>query len=573
MLACAESKWTVARDSHFEVFSQTTEPEARAAVVWLERLRTFFIQTRISSLHRNGNGRGPVRVIQFTSRQDYATVQPSQSADAFFLASPARDYVILSSPASLQSGILAHEYAHLVLHSLGIKLPIWFAEGVAEFFSTLHITDRECTIGGDLPVRRAALKHDWVPLGMLFSVDSAARLNRRQADVFYAESWALADMLIASPEYAARAPALIAELATGTDAQVLLRRIYGKSLETVEAELQTWLTQPKAALTLPSVSPEAEYVTTAAVSEFERNLLMADFLLASGRVTEAEQAYRELERDNKHSAPVYSALALIELQRGNREEARVQWARALELGVTDAAICFRYAELSEDANAPGSDVRAALVQALDLAPAFDDARYKLALLEYRVGNYPESVKHLRMVASVPPERAYGYWTAMANALVELSERDEAKSAARKAMENASNDRDRSAASLLSYMAATDLTVQLARDEKGNLQVVTARKPHGSDDWNPFVEAGDQIRHFSGKIRKVECTANKITGFEVASEAQSVQVALPDPSHVLITGGTPEFVCGAEDGRTVAIDFAVGNPQTGSGGILRGMRFQ
>ena len=61
---------------------------------------------------------------------------------------------------------------------------------------------------------------------------------------------------------------------------------------------------------------------------------------------------------------------------------------------------------------------------------------------------------------------------------------------------------------------TDATVQFARDSQGNLQMVTSRKPHGATGWNPFIEFGDQIRTVTGQIRKVECTAGAITGFEI-----------------------------------------------------------
>jgi hypothetical protein len=49
--------------------------------------------------------------------------------------------------------------------------------------------------------------------------------------------------------------------------------------------------------------------------------------------------------------------------------------------------------------------------------------------------------------------------------------------------------------------------------------------------------------------------------------------MPDPSHVLIEGGDPEFYCGAEDGRKVRVQFAVTAGRDGVQGVLRGMRFE
>lgn len=545
-----------------------------AHAVWLEQLRAFFIQAGIASADSDSQTRAPIRVIEFKSQHDFAAVRPAQSADAFFLGDTPRDYLVLSNMQSGQSGILAHEYTHLVLHSIGMELPVWLAEGLSEVFSTVRISNSASLIGGDLPVRRAALQKDrWMPLSSLLSVDSAARLDRDTASIFYAESWALTDMLIFSPKYGTRLPQLMGEMASRDKGAELLARVAGAPLAVLEADLHAWLSHSYAPIPLPGISSLNLAIHSEPVSDFKYRLMMADLFLESGRLGEAETAYRALKAKEPANAEIHGALGLIALRQNKRDLARQEWKRSIDLGIRNPDICYRYAELAEDAHVPAAEIRAALSQALELEPGFDDARFKLALLESHSNNYAEAVKQLRAMGSVPPARAYGYWMLIANALLEMDVRDEAKAAADYAAHYASTDEERHAASLASYMAETDLTVQLTHDAQGNLEVVTARKPHGSDDWNPFVEAGDQMRHFEGQIRKVQCTEDKITGFQVASATQAVNVSVPDPTHVLILGGTPEFICGQDDGRAVAIDFAAVSGQGPSAGLLRGMRFQ
>lgn len=176
--------------------------------------------------------------------------------------------------------------------------------------------------------------------------------------------------------------------------------------------------------------------------------------------------------------------------------------------------------------------------------------------------------------SVPRARAYTYWLTMASALLGTDQRPAAKAAAEKAIAFAATRDQRDAAGLLELDTETDMTVQFARDRQGNLQMVTSRKPHGATGWNPFIEFGDEIRTVTGRIRKVECTAGAITGFEIGDDTSAtVRVSLPDPSHVLIEGGKPEFYCGAEDGRKVRIQYAAKPAQDGSNGILQGMHFE
>ena len=114
-----------------------------------------------------------------------------------------------------QFGTAAHEYAHSVLRAAGLRFPPWFGEGLAEFFSTLHIGEGGCTLGGDLPARSQFLqRHAWMPLPDLLALpaDSSIHENRDTAGMFYAESWALADMLVLSPDYGPRFNSLIAAL-------------------------------------------------------------------------------------------------------------------------------------------------------------------------------------------------------------------------------------------------------------------------------------------------------------------------------------------------------------------------
>jgi tetratricopeptide (TPR) repeat protein len=245
----------------------------------------------------------------------------------------------------------------------------------------------------------------------------------------------------------------------------------------------------------------------------------------------------------------------------------------MQLGIRDAMLCYQYAILAEDAGVPADEISQGLRRAIELKPEFDDARYKLGLHESNRGHYSEALEQFRAMSSVSPGRAYGYWTAVTAALTETEQREEAKEAAAKAMHYARNSEERASASQLAYVAGTDLTVRFSRDSNGTLRMVTARKPHGSDDWNPFVEPNDHVVLIEGRIRKVECSAGRITGFRIEGESTAVEVTLPDPAHVLIRGGTPEFVCDAEDGRQVVIQYAASDQRVSANGILRGMQFR
>ena len=569
------AEWTSVRSSHFEVFSQAGERDGRAALGWFEQLRTFFVQTAGLGSY-DLNGQRPVRVIGFKSAKEYAAFRLQATADAYFIGAPSGDYIVMPALSADQFGVAAHEYAHFVLHSLGMRLAPWLAEGIAELFSTIRIDEQRCFIGGDLPMRSLVLRRKpWIPLPQLLTMpaNSSIRASRDQADIFYAESWALANMLVFSPAYAARFGELLATTASGAPDAETVTRIYGKPISALEADLRAWLEKPRTGTPLPGIPSVSQHIEVSELTAFESDRIMADLLFASGDLDRAAAAYKKLESEQPQDAAVAAARGSIALRKGDRVMAREQWERAIHLGIQDARLCYQYAILAEDAGLPTREIEAALRRAVQLDTNFDDARYTLGLLESNRGDYAAALEQLQAMHSVAPERAYGYWLAMAAACNETDRREEAKNAAAKAMRYAATPEERASASRLAYIADTDLTVQLAKDAKGNLQMITTRKPHGSGDWNPFIEPGDHIRSVEGQIQKVECASGKITGFRIATQTATLEVTLPDPAHVLIGGGTPEFFCGADDERKVAIQYAAFDSRAGADGVLRGMQFK
>ncbi len=310
----------------------------------------------------------------------------------------------------------------------------------------------------------------------------------------------------------------------------------------------------------------------AQLSESQTSFLLAQLLLVDGRLGLAKTRYEERLRQTPGDPNVHAALGAIALRQGNREEALKQWREAVTEGIEDSELCYRYALLAQEANLKTPEVKAALERAVALAPDFADARYNLALLEKSVGDYKSTVEQLRAMRVPSGARRFAYWIALASAFTELDRRDEAKKAAQQAMDSAHTDAERLQARQLTYIAATDLTVQFSTDAEGRAQMVTTRVPHGTADWNPFIEPSDRIQHASGKLKEVLCTHGKLTGFLVRTGNSTVPVEVPDPLHVLIRNGPQEFFCGPIQEKEVEADYAIVSLAGKTTNILRGMTF-
>jgi Tfp pilus assembly protein PilF len=411
-----------------------------------------------------------------------------------------------------------------------------------------------------------------MPLSDVLAVpaDFASRQTREDAELFYAESWALAEMLLRSPAYAPGFQQMQAALTSGKSSLDALTAVYAKSPEAITRDLHVWFESGRLApLQSTAIRLGSTPMEVSEIPGVESRLLIADALLTAGELDRAEALYRALESEASRSAEISAALGTIGLRRGDSGAARLEWRRAIDRGVADASLCYRYAMLAEQAGAPPGEVRTALERAVALKPDFDDARYRLALLEKNAGDYAQAVANLRAMTAVSPGRAYAYWIALADALNELGAREEAKAAALQAQKHATTSSERSNASELAYVAETDFGVQFARDANGRAQIVTTRVPHQAAHWNPFIEVGDDLRRTEGVLREIDCSG-ETTRFVVESGGRRLRLAIPDPTRVEMRNAPAEFVCGTQPVTAVTVEYAA---SASGDGLIRGMEFR
>jgi tetratricopeptide (TPR) repeat protein len=531
--------WTVAANGHFEVYSQAGEERARATLTWLERLRGFLVRDFGITPDRLR----PARVIAFASVAEYTPYRLSATADAFYVGTEGRDYIVLSLGGPRATGNAAHEYAHMALHSAAGDIPRWLSEGLAEVFSAL---------GGDRPEHAQALRRTaWMPLADLL------RVRNPGAGIYYAEAWALTDMLALSPAYSGKLRALAGALGAMLP-DAAFASVYGRSLDQMAADLRVWIDRRK---TMPPIrldGPTETFVNVSAAPAVEARRVLAQMLLDAGQTDRAAADFHDLPGEN---GDVQAALGLIALLQGNRGEARERWTRALALGVHDDALCYRYAALSGDA-----DVRPVLERAVAIRPDFDDALYSLALLEKNAGDAQAALDHLRAMRPPGSLRAFAYWSAISDALNTLNRHDEAEAAARTAASAASTPEERARAAELVWQARTELTVQMAHGK-----VVTTRVPRRTSDWNPFVEPADDVATVEGALVEIDCSG-PATRFIVDTGAARPRLAIPDPARVQMRNAPPEFTCGVQTGGRVRVVYAARKTPEDDG-IVRGMEFR
>jgi tetratricopeptide (TPR) repeat protein len=565
--APASPPWKLAQSEHFQVYSQSSEERSSSLLLWFEQLRAFFV----AESGWTAGDSSPVRVIAFASPEEYRPYQLRALADAYYVGQGSRNYIVMATSGAHDFSMAAHEYAHLVLRAGGVRLPRWLSEGLAEFYSTVHVTERSAELGGLPPGRiQSLIRRPWMPLPKLLEATEELPLgqDRGAADLFYAQCWAMTEMLLRSPGYSPRFQELLATLNAGTPGLVALTKVYARSPDEITSDLRAWVERRRPPpLQLPGVDIGEIPVQVSDVPPLASRLLLADVLLTMSELERAEKRYRELVPEAPAEAS--AALGAIALRRGDSDGARREWKQAILQGVKDASLCYRYALLADQAGLPPDEIRPALERAIALQPVYDDARYQLALLEKNAGRYDRALDQFLAMQHIDGARAYPYWIALADTYNELGRREEAQAAAQRAAGHATTADERARAALESYIAQTDLGVQFTRDASGRAQLVTTRVPHAAEDWNPFVEAGDDLRSEPATLQEIDCSGAVIR-LHLLAAGSPLTLQIPDPTRVQMRNAPPDFVCGPQGGKLVRVQYAVSR---NADGVLRGMEFR
>ena len=95
----------------------------------------------------------PLRIFQFDTESQYKPFRPNEFTIAYFVATPAREFIVMGDRASKDYTSSIHEYMHLIVRHSGLKLPTWLNEGWADVFSTLRPMGKDTAVGDLLPDR------------------------------------------------------------------------------------------------------------------------------------------------------------------------------------------------------------------------------------------------------------------------------------------------------------------------------------------------------------------------------------------------------------------------------------
>jgi tetratricopeptide (TPR) repeat protein len=439
--AQAATQWICLRSPNFELYTSAGEKTGRQALQVFEEVRSAFKDI----LGIKIPNQQPTTIVIFRDTEEFAPYRPQGNIIAYYMSLSRRDFIILQDLLPEHYPMALHEYTHLVIHQAGMKLPLWLNEGFAEFYSTMKPMGNKILVGRVIPGRLEVAEQGLMDLREILKADKSSKAYN-EADrmgIFYAESWALVHMLKFSKPYATRFETLLDAIGRGEPSDKALERVYGKPIEAIQADLQTYVRGSHffegvihAKMERLDIQPEVE-----ARDPVDIAVLLAGIEARGPQHDDAVATLEKLAKDNPGKTSPLEALAWIYLTGPHPQFAIAPFQQAVAAGTRDAVLCFSYA-VKLRASIPDYDYVAALRRVAEIDPQMSEAQELLADHAFDNHDYAETVRRLHLVKKLERSQAFNYYRMLAHAAFETGDTVEAKSAAERAQQYAATAEER-----------------------------------------------------------------------------------------------------------------------------------
>ena len=395
----AVAEWREVRTDHFRVIGDVSATRLRDVALRFEQFRDVVTQLLPDAVPAAS---APVVVIVFPDAQSYRPFMPIVNArtvpvDGFFVDGADVNYITMNVENGERAfPIVFHEFSHFLLNNAFPRTPLWFHEGLAEYFSTIEVTadGQRVVIGKPVARHVALLRKRRLSLPQLFAIDQTSKQYTQdgpERDLLYAKSWAVVHH--ARHAKPARFEALVwlaRRLADGESADGSVRGTYAMPLDGLDAEIQAHI--PRAGydeITLRNSVITRVTSEATAIDAAETDAWLADLL---SHLQRGPEAIPRLERALQARADLPRALAtlgVLRIRQGNRPEGLSLLEKAAAAGPDIETVQFEYGwALATDPVLDATKIdraRQALERALVIRPGYPAAIQMLAAVYGRTG--------------------------------------------------------------------------------------------------------------------------------------------------------------------------------------------
>jgi tetratricopeptide (TPR) repeat protein len=202
-LAADQPQWLEVHSPHFTVVTDAGDKKGREVALRFEQMRSVF--ATLLAKERLNQPR-PLTILAFKNDKSYyqaAPLRQGQPIDVpgFLVPGEDQDFIVLNLPEDEPWRAVAHDFAHLLLNSNYPPAQAWFDEGLAEYFSSIRVDNKQVEIGGDPePKSLTGLlgAQVWLSMPDLFNMkpEGSTYSEGTHHTLFYAQSWMVMHYLL-----------------------------------------------------------------------------------------------------------------------------------------------------------------------------------------------------------------------------------------------------------------------------------------------------------------------------------------------------------------------------------------
>ena len=257
----------------------------------------------------------------------------------------------------------------------------------------------------------------------------------------YNEGWALTHMLQLSPDYASKYAEFLRAVQSGTDSAAALEKVYGKSVSTIEKDLQFYIRgfQFYGRLFPVKLASAKDNFPATPAPMFDVRLALADLTNRPDKEEETRGGIGDRRGDPKRPEP-WAGLGNLAWRRGQTPAAVEAFGKAYELGDRDGRFLWDFGRLAERDHPD-----AALSALMDLFKQEPDrlaVRMELAALNLNARRPGGALSVLADVKNITSEDAPRFFTLLANTQIQLNDRVGARVTVAKLAANAKTAADK-----------------------------------------------------------------------------------------------------------------------------------
>jgi tetratricopeptide (TPR) repeat protein len=610
--SAAEPHWIRVDSTHFSVLTDAEEKKGHEVIARFEQMRAVFAQL----LYKNRlNTPEPIDIIAFKSDDEYSKVAPQRQGvdlgSAFFIAGEDRYYFVLNLSKDESWRGISRDFAQVLLNYNYPPTQSWFDDGFTQYFSSLHLTDKQMQIGDD-PMQGASPTFvgllsgsNWLSIPALFAKhdDVAGRDS-----LFDAESWIVMHYIINKEKLPAAGVYFGAVENEKLPVEQAIQKAFGMSsaqleqavkdyFHSVSATLQT-STAAKAGASNPNAAPApvTADVIGASIHEIllgEAQALVAEMTL---RVPEhRDEARKELasiiDQPKLDNVVAHRALAWDFMQKKDYEHAIEELGNAITLDAKDPMTHY-YLSLCkyQQAQSSGQEMKglANMMQDLHLVLDWDhefaEAYYMLAAAQTEGGGVRAATDSIRAAIQLSPRKpnyvlelariyeAGKNWDAATALLQHLAANSNAEvaSAASKDLQDLPYIKKYGIPPVSSASSTSKVVTGSAANmpktsssQKASLPSQTAEESdeQTSEQALPTPQIDKRPIHYAkGKLISVDCSHSPVAIITVATGAKTMKLRTADYKSLMLVG-VDTFSCDWTN-RSVSVNYKAGGKADG-----------